>query len=191
MKLRNSLKKYRGRVVKIGSSTAYFYIALNEEGKTEETIDFINDEYNRKIRTAAFEARAMAKSSETRIRKKIEDAKKLVYDSGKVKNSKGGHVTLTPKNRAHYEALIALPEEQVQELIEEEETKYLDKANALEEYVDTMPRMLDREVIGSFDADPIFDGDARVILIEGIEKGRYWLKSEYENGTVDEEDDDE
>lgn len=188
MKLREALKRYKGRIVRIGAAVAFFYIGRADED-AEAIIEDINDLYIKSHRAAITEARARISGSEKRIRDKVRTAKLVLEGKARVKDTKGEYIKLTPKSRAHYTKLANLTEEQILERAEEEKQRLRDKAQALEEYIRVTPRMLDREVVDNYEADPIYDGLARVLIIEGIESGKFWLRSEYESGKS--EDDDE
>ncbi len=187
MTLREALKRYKGRIVRIGAACAYFYIGPADD-KTEATIEAINDRYIESQKVAIKECYSAIPGSEKRVRKKIADAKEVLAGSTKIRNCKGQIVKLTQKSRKHYEELASLNEEQIQELIEEEKQRLRDRARDLEEYIQVMPRIMDRNLADNFEADPIYDGLSRVLIVEGIESGRYWLRSEYESGKTEDED---
>jgi hypothetical protein len=88
MKLREALKRYKGRIVRVGAAVAFFYIGRADED-TEAIIEDINDLYIQSHRAAIKEARARISGSEKRIRDKVKTAKLVLEGKVRVKNTKG------------------------------------------------------------------------------------------------------
>lgn len=62
------------------------------------------------------------------------------------------------------------------------------KAKLKKQYFDEHPNLREREVVKMY---PSILDPGTIIIIEGYEAGKYWLKSEYEGGATNDVDDNE
>lgn len=175
--LREELQKHKGKVVRIGAKSAFLFI--DEVGDdTEQRIDKLDDyllacaveqhkDYVRRVNECV-----------KRERKKVEDARQALAD-GYLTEANGTKKLFTGVTKRNCERVAARTEEEILEAAQKSQQEMKSKARAINSYYSSYVRLLDRPVRKSYPSDPIYDGHAQIIVIEGKEVGKYWLRSEY------------
>ena len=176
--LKEELQLHKGEMVRIGSAVAFFYIGTVDDDTFSE-IDQINDEYIKMFERQSHDYRVRIDGAEDIIRRKITKADEILIHGYTIDCHDGHHTKLNPKIRKFYQNLADMNDVDIREEARKERARLARAANKIDRYLEGSKRMLHRNVIDAYTADPIVDGPATIIIIEGNETGKYWLSSEY------------
>lgn len=168
MKLIDELKANSGNMVKVGAMNAFFFIGSADDAITE--IDKINDNYIRNYERSIRFLDERIPNVEKDLRNAIDAAKKYVEASKNADEINKEHLAKALK-------LSRLTPDEIKAEAERIRKGYLHRRKRLADHLKTAKRILDREVTESYNS---ILGDGRILIVDGIEEGKYWLPDEYE-----------
>ena len=168
MKLYEALEANRGRDVKIGAACNFFF-AGKVSDETAAEIEEINDAYIRHQVQSIDKYQIKSENVVSELEAKIETAKRTLDRKEK------GEV-IRPERITKAKRLVSLSEEEFGIEAGLMRRAYLAQKNRLIEYVRSSKRFMERDVINSYSS---IIGDGRILIIEGIEVGKYWTPEEY------------
>ena len=168
MKLYEALEANRGRDVKIGAACNFFF-AGKVSDETAAEIEEINDAYIRHQVRSIDKYQIKSENVVSELEAKIENAKRTLERKEK------GEV-IRPERITKAKRLANLSEEEFGIEAGLMRRAYLAQKNRLIEYVRSSKRFMERDVINSYSS---IIGDGRILIIEGIEVGKYWTPEEY------------
>lgn len=174
--LRNELKKYTGKVVKVGMASSFIYIHKVDD-ETENDIAEINRLYLEQLKvTARLNENLLNGGYRKKFLDRIEKARKAklnkwIYEGGRKK----AHYSKEQISEA--KRLLSMSPEKIEDHIKSKEKIFSDRKKDFDYRMNEELPMLDREVKEVYKA---LDPGTTIIIVEGKEEGRFWFKSEFD-----------
>lgn len=168
MKLIDELKANSGNIVKVGAMNGFFFIGLADDAVVD--IDKINDRYICNYEETIKSLEKSAENAEKKLRNDIRSAKTFIKENE-------GKEDVNQKHLSRAMKLVALSPEGIKAEAERMRKVYLRRKKRLVDHLKNADRLLNREVIDSYDS---ILGDGRILIVDGIEEGKYWFPEEYE-----------
>lgn len=168
MKLIDELKANSGNMVKVGAMNGFFFIGSADDAITE--IDKINDNYICNYKRSIQLLDKRIQNAEKDLRNDINAAKQYVQASKNKDDINKEHLAKAIK-------LSRLNPDEIKAEAKRIRKMYLHRKKRLADHLKTAERLLDREVTESYNS---ILGHGRILIVDGIEEGKYWFPDEYE-----------
>lgn len=178
MKLKDGLKKYEGRLVKVGAAMGYLYIGTASE-ETLKELAKIDEELILKNQNTYNGYRENEGRADRIIQIRIAKAKKAKRDGWIMYSQKEGRNRRMSaeaiQSAKHY---ISLDEAGIKKESYALKMKYKGLAHRLKLYLENYVPLAEREIKNEYESLPeVYEG--HIFIVEGVEAGDYWTLNEY------------